>query len=226
VLARDDITGEDVRCRLTEAELLGSAVHWVVPSLAGVFLAASMMLIFVSFLNYLVDSYLMYAASAIAANTVVRSAAGSAAPLFTNQMFTKLGVGGGGSLIGGVGALLAIIPFAFVKYGEGIRIRSRFAPTDARPPRQDDEEKGQPDREARGDGELRGTETQTLEGIRKEDERGAGDTGDLDLDSASTTAAGMSDGETARDEDKKARQPSDPREYQGRLVEPVEKEEH
>lgn len=83
----------------------------------------------------------MYAASAIAANTIARSACGAAAPLFTNQMFTALGVGGGGSLIGGVATLLACIPFLFYKYGEQIRIRSRFAPAlDARPQGNVDEE--------------------------------------------------------------------------------------
>ncbi|CAN8096665.1 unnamed protein product [Discula destructiva] len=104
-------------------------VHWIVPTLAGVFITAAMLCIFVSFLNYLVDTYLMFAASAIAANTVARSACGAAAPLFTNQMFTALGVGGGGSLIGGVAAVLALIPFAFYRYGEGIRIKSKFSPT-------------------------------------------------------------------------------------------------
>lgn len=71
----------------------------------------------------------MFAASALAANTVARSAAGAAAPLFTQYMFDALGVGGGGSLIGGVAVLLAPIPFIFYKYGEPIRKRSKFAPT-------------------------------------------------------------------------------------------------
>ncbi len=102
-----------------------------------------MMLIFVAYLSYLVDTYLMYAASAIAANTIVRSAVGSTAPLFTDYMFTALGIGGGGSLIGGVACLLAVIPFAFYKYGRRIRVRSRFAPTAERPVR-GDEEKGEP----------------------------------------------------------------------------------
>lgn len=74
----------------------------------------------------------MYAASAIAANTIARSACGAAAPLFTNQMFDAMGIGGGGSLIGGVAAVLAIIPFMFYKYGKGIRLRSKFAPTNMR----------------------------------------------------------------------------------------------
>lgn len=102
------------------------------PTIAGALLATSLLLIFVGYLNYLVDAYLMYAASAIAANTIARSACGAAAPLFTNQMFDALGVGGGGSLIGGVATLLAIIPFMFYKYGKGIRIRSKFAPAKAK----------------------------------------------------------------------------------------------
>ena len=110
-----------------------NSVHWIVPTLAGVFLSASIMLIFVSFLNYLVDTYLQYAASAVAANTVVRSAAGASAPLFTNYMFQALGVGGGASLIGGVASLLAVIPFVFYKYGATIRRRSKFAPTPDKP---------------------------------------------------------------------------------------------
>ncbi|KAK3115454.1 hypothetical protein LTR53_005206 [Teratosphaeriaceae sp. CCFEE 6253] len=71
-----------------------NSVHWVVPTLAGVFLSSSILLIFVAYLNYLTDTYLMYAASALAANTVVRSACGAAAPLFTSYMFESLGVGG------------------------------------------------------------------------------------------------------------------------------------
>ncbi|KAF8855181.1 MFS multidrug transporter-like protein [Acephala macrosclerotiorum] len=111
-----------------------NSVHWVVPTLAGVFLATSILLIFVAYLNYLTDSYLMYAASALAANTVCRSACGAAAPLFTQYMFNTLGVGGGGSLIGGIAVLLAPIPFIFYKYGGPIRERSKFAPTPSKSP--------------------------------------------------------------------------------------------
>ncbi|KAJ5797938.1 uncharacterized protein N7503_007234 [Penicillium pulvis] len=106
-----------------------NSVHWIAPVLAGVFLTGSIMLIFVTCLNYLTDTYKVFAASAVAANTVVRSAAAAAAPLFTQQMFNALGVGGGGSLIGGVAAVLAVIPFMFYKYGAKIRSKSSFAPT-------------------------------------------------------------------------------------------------
>lgn len=119
-----------------------NSVHWFVPTMFGSFLGASLLLIFVGFLGYLVDTYLMYAASAIAANTIARSACGAAAPLFTNQMFSTLGVGGGGSLVGGVATVLAIIPFMFYKYGKQIRANSKFAPTNLKPKeKQRDEER-------------------------------------------------------------------------------------
>ncbi|GLI79736.1 hypothetical protein PoHVEF18_008077 [Penicillium ochrochloron] len=122
-----------------------TSVHWIVPTIAGVFISSAMLLIFVGFLNYLVDVYQMYAASAVAANTIARSACGAAAPLFTSQMFAALGVGGGGSLIAGVATLLAGIPFLFYKYGKQIRMRSKFAPTkkEEQPVEEDkDEERG------------------------------------------------------------------------------------
>jgi len=110
-----------------------NSVPWIVPTIAGVFLSCSILLVFVAYLNYLTDTYLMYAASALAANTVCRSAFGAAAPLFTEYMFTSLGVGGGGSLIGGIALLLAPIPFVFYKYGAGIRKKSKYAPTEPAP---------------------------------------------------------------------------------------------
>ncbi|KAF4483457.1 mfs-multidrug-resistance transporter [Fusarium agapanthi] len=106
---------------------LACAVPWIVPTLAGTFLSAALMLVYVAIINYLTDTYAQYAASVIAANTVSRSAGSAAAPLFTTQMFTALGVGGGGSLIGGVATLLALIPFVFFWYGARIRRKSKYA---------------------------------------------------------------------------------------------------
>jgi len=106
-----------------------NSIHWIVPTLAGTFLAASILLIFVSYINYLIDTYVMFAASTIAANTVARSACAAASPLFTQYMFDTLGISGAGSLIGGVAVILAPIPFVFYKYGKSIRQRSNFAPT-------------------------------------------------------------------------------------------------
>jgi len=92
----------------------------------------------------------MYAASAMAANTVARSAAGAAAPLFTQYMFDALGVGGGGSLIGGIACLLAPIPFIFYRYGGPIRKRSKFAPTNSDNDREKPQEASAPGPGQRG----------------------------------------------------------------------------
>jgi hypothetical protein len=66
-------------------------------------------------------------------------------------MFDTLGVGGAGSLIGGVGILLMPIPFIFYRYGSAIRTRSKYAATDRT--RQSDEE-------ASGHHQLSGTESE------------------------------------------------------------------
>lgn len=125
-----------------------NSVHWIVPTIFGAILASSILLVFVAYLNYITDSYLMYAASALAANTICRSAAGSAAPLFTEYMFSALGVGGAGSLIAGVACLLAPIPFVFYRYGEPIRKRSKFAPTEPASEEDSEEEKPKDDDDA------------------------------------------------------------------------------
>lgn len=84
--------------------------------------------VFISFLSYLIEVYLMYSASALAANTIVRSAVGAAFPLFTTQMYTRLGVNWASTLIAGIGLLIAPSPFIFYKFGARIRGASKFAP--------------------------------------------------------------------------------------------------
>ena len=84
------------------------------------------MLVFVAVINYLVETYVQYASSIVAVNTIARSLGSLSAPLFTDFMFEAMGVEGGGSLIGGVAVILAIIPFVFFRYGEKIRARSKY----------------------------------------------------------------------------------------------------
>jgi DHA1 family multidrug resistance protein-like MFS transporter len=87
------------------------------------------MSIFLQALNYLVDAYLMFAASAIAGNTFLRSLCGAGFPLFARQMFDGMGIQWAATLLGCVAAVLAPIPFFFYFYGHKIRERSAYAPT-------------------------------------------------------------------------------------------------
>lgn len=105
-----------------------SSIHWAVPAVATIMLGASFSLVFISFLSYLVEVYLFYSASALAANTVIRSAVAAAFPLFISQMISALGVGWAGSVFGFVGVLIAPSPLLFYMYGSRFRTNSQFAP--------------------------------------------------------------------------------------------------
>lgn len=48
-------------------------IHWIAPIICSVPFGMGMVLVFLSCFNYLIDSYLLYAASVLAANSVLRS---------------------------------------------------------------------------------------------------------------------------------------------------------
>ncbi|BGP35356.1 hypothetical protein JCM10296v2_007192 [Rhodotorula toruloides] len=104
------------------------SIHWAVPAASAILIGMSFTLVFISFLTYLVEVYLMYSASSLAANTICRSATAVAFPLFVRQMFAALGVGWACSLFGFVALAISPSPFLFYKYGWKLRQRSRFAP--------------------------------------------------------------------------------------------------
>ncbi|CAN3371637.1 hypothetical protein DIURU_001857 [Diutina rugosa] len=77
--------------------------------------------------NYIVDSYQHYAASALAAKTFVRSVWGACVPLFTIQMYHRLGYEWATSLMGFISLACCLIPFLFFIYGAKIRKFSKYA---------------------------------------------------------------------------------------------------
>lgn len=76
--------------------------------------------------TYLVDAFTVYAASAMAANTVFRSLAGALLPLAGQKMYNTLGLGWGNSLLGFIALTLCPLPIVFYVYGERIRTSERF----------------------------------------------------------------------------------------------------
>ncbi|TVY47094.1 putative transporter [Lachnellula occidentalis] len=117
-------------------------IHWIVPTLSGLLTGFGLLSIFLQSLNYLVDAYLMFAASAIAANTFLRSLAGAGFPMFSKYMFAALHVNWAGTLLGCVALALVPIPVCFMIYGERIRQRSAFAPTKPSAPPSEESEGG------------------------------------------------------------------------------------
>lgn len=104
-------------------------IHWIVPTLSGIFTGFGLLCIFLQCINYLVDAYLMFAASAIAANTFLRSLAGAGFPLFAQQMFNNLGIQWAATLVGCLALVMVPIPILFYIFGGRIRAKSEFAPT-------------------------------------------------------------------------------------------------
>ncbi|KAK0951802.1 hypothetical protein LTS01_025094 [Friedmanniomyces endolithicus] len=128
---------------------------WIVPTLAGLFLGFGIYTVFLQRLNYIIDAYLMFAASAIAANTIMRSIFGAVFPLFAYYMFEGIGMEWGMTFLGCLVAVFPLfayymfegigmewgmtflsclatvfipVPFVFYFYGKRIRVKSKFAP--------------------------------------------------------------------------------------------------
>ncbi|KAI5990857.1 MFS general substrate transporter [Pisolithus orientalis] len=103
------------------------------PLMSGLLVGWGVCWIFLSLLNYIIDAYLMVSASALAANTVVRSLVGAGFPLFADQMYNKLNPRWASTLLGFVALAMAPIPFVLFRFGPTLRMKSKYAPS-GKPP--------------------------------------------------------------------------------------------
>lgn len=83
--------------------------------------------IFLPLTTYIVDSYPMYAASALAANTVLRSLVGAFLPLAGPPMYNSLGLGWGNTLLGFLCIIMIPLPLIFYKFGAQLRKSHRIS---------------------------------------------------------------------------------------------------
>jgi hypothetical protein len=103
-----------------------ASIHWIVPLLAGIPFGAGNTGVFIYASNYLTHSYGMYAASALAGNSVIRSVLGGVLPLVGSYMYDSLGPNWAGTLLGLLEVAIVPIPFVFYKYGHKIRMKSNL----------------------------------------------------------------------------------------------------
>ncbi|CAE6405591.1 unnamed protein product [Rhizoctonia solani] len=101
-------------------------IFWLVPDIGVFIYCTGIIASFLCIQTYIVDTYGLHAASAVAAVSSFRSIAGFAFPLFSTKMFTALGIGWGNSVL----ALIALVigcpsPFLFYKYGPQLRAMAR-----------------------------------------------------------------------------------------------------
>ncbi|KAB8356686.1 hypothetical protein FH972_024262 [Carpinus fangiana] len=103
-------------------------VHWIVPDIGAAIFSAGIIVGFQSIQTYIVDSYTRFAASGVAAATVLRSLAGFGFPLFAPYMYAALDYGWGNSLLGFIAIALGIPgPLLLWKFGPALRAKSKFA---------------------------------------------------------------------------------------------------
>jgi hypothetical protein len=103
------------------------SIPWIVSIMAGAPFGFGMVLVFLSIMNYLIDAYVIYAASVLAANSVLRSLFGAAFPLFCPYMYQNLGIHWASSVPAFLALACVPFPFLFYKYGSAIRERCKFA---------------------------------------------------------------------------------------------------
>ncbi|GAA5859832.1 hypothetical protein JCM1840_006476 [Sporobolomyces johnsonii] len=107
-----------------------SSVHWIVSMLATVPFGVGLLWSFQAVFLYLVDAFRPVAASAMAANSAMRSSFAGAFPLFTVAMFHRLGTQWALTLCAFLCLAMVPWPFLFYKMGHKYRKGSKFANTE------------------------------------------------------------------------------------------------
>ncbi|KAI1428897.1 major facilitator superfamily domain-containing protein [Xylaria sp. FL1777] len=101
-------------------------IHWIVPIIGTSLIGMGLNLVWIPVQSYLIDAFTIYAASALAANTVVRSIFGVVLPLAGQPLYNKLGLGWGNTLLAFIALATAPLTWLIMKYGERIRLHPRF----------------------------------------------------------------------------------------------------
>ncbi|KNG87862.1 hypothetical protein ANOM_003880 [Aspergillus nomiae NRRL 13137] len=86
-----------------------------------------MVLVFLNIMSYLIDAYTIYAASVLAANSIIRSCFGAGFPLFTTYMYRNLGVHWASCIPAFLALACVPFPFVFYRYGAVIRRKCKYA---------------------------------------------------------------------------------------------------
>jgi MFS family permease len=102
-------------------------IAWIGPVIGAAFMGLGFFTIFQAALNYLIDTFSAAAASAVAANTFLRSVFAGCFPLFATPMFHNLGINWASSLLGCIAVALIPIPYVFYIFGERIRAKGKWS---------------------------------------------------------------------------------------------------
>ncbi|KAF7592802.1 hypothetical protein BBP40_012485 [Aspergillus hancockii] len=97
--------------------------HWMAPIIGSGVVGLGIVTGFLVVQVYLVDVFTIYAASAMAANNVIRSVFAALLPMSGPAMYDRLGYGWGNSILGLVAIAIAPTTLVLMRYGEKLRRR-------------------------------------------------------------------------------------------------------
>ena len=97
------------------------------PLAASVLFGYGILCVFISTYQYIIDSYEMYAASALASLTFIRYVAAGGMVEVAIPMYTNLGVHWTLTVLGAISALMVPVPYLFYAFGTKLRAKSRYA---------------------------------------------------------------------------------------------------
>lgn len=104
-----------------------SYVHWIAPIIGSGVYGVGTILVFNGIFGYTVDAYRLYAASAMATNSFIRSIMAGVFPLFGLQMYSKMNLHWANTLLALFACLLIPVAFLFAHYGKTLRNQSPYA---------------------------------------------------------------------------------------------------
>lgn len=103
------------------------SIHWSVSIIATSPFGFGVILIYLGVMNYLIDSYTIYAASVLSANAVLRSIFGAVFPIIATYMYDGIGIHWAPTIPAFLSLLCMPAPFLFYRYGAAIRTRCKYA---------------------------------------------------------------------------------------------------
>ena len=96
------------------------------PIMASVLLGYGLICIFISAYMYIIDSYEIYAASALTFVTIVRYLVAGGMTVVGVPFYNSMGPQLTLTILGGISVLMTPIPYIFYRYGLQIRQKSRY----------------------------------------------------------------------------------------------------
>lgn len=100
------------------------------PIASSVLFGFGILCVFISCYQYVIDSYEIYAASALASVTLIRYVAAGGMTIVGIPFYENLGVHYTCTILGCIAAACTPVPYLFYIYGHKLRQKSKYAPTD------------------------------------------------------------------------------------------------